>query len=48
MYLCSQELSLRIEHLTEEAQKKRHLLDQETTETLTGQVCIWARTRARD
>lgn len=30
---------MRIEHLTEDAQKKRHVLDGETTETLTTQVC---------
>ena len=38
--LLLQELSLRIEHLTEEAQKKRHALDNEVTETLTAQVCV--------
>ena len=32
------ELSLRIEHLTDEAMKKRRTLDHETTETLTAQV----------
>ena len=33
-----QELSLRIEHLTENSQKKRKTLDHETTETLTAQI----------
>ena len=32
------ELTLMIEHLTDDAQKKRKWLDQETTETLTAQV----------
>ena len=32
------ELSLKIEHLTDEAAKKRKNLDQEVTETLTAQV----------
>jgi len=33
-----QELSLRMERLTDEASKKRHQLDHETTETLSAQV----------
>ena len=32
------ELSLKIEHLTDDAAKKRRGLDQEVTETLTTQV----------
>ena len=33
-----QELSLKIEHLTEDSGKKRRQLDNETTETLTAQI----------
>lgn len=36
------ELSLRMERLTEESQKKRRQLDHETTDTLTAQVCSLA------
>lgn len=32
------ELSLKIEHLTDDAAKRRKTLDQEVTETLTAQV----------
>ena len=38
IYNDFQELSLRIEHLTDEAQKKRHGLDHQMTETLTAQI----------
>ena len=34
------ELSLKIEHLTDDSAKKRKILDQEVTETLTAQVNI--------
>ena len=38
LYFCTQELTLQIEHLTEQNQKKRRNLDNEMTETLTAQI----------